>query len=731
MKCFQIEITGQVQGVGFRPHVYRVACALNLTGWVKNTGSGVLLEINGEAADLFVEKLQENLPPLAKISGMTVNNISTNQKPVPRYFEILKSDFTSATTIIGPDTSICDLCLKELFDPNSRFYHYPFLNCMNCGPRLTITKNLPYDRAQTSMHVFSMCAACQNDYSDIHNRRYHAQPTACVKCGPALSLEIENIAKRIHKGEIVAVKGLGGYQLICDANNESSIFALRQRKQREAKPFAMMCADINSIKNIVEVSDSEESHLSSEKRPIVLLRKLNTTALPDNIAPGLSHFGVMLPYTPLHYLLFDCLSQYQLDVLIVTSANSGGNPLLIDDALAIQELKTIADTVVSYNRDIVTRLDDSVLRVVNNNPMFIRRARGYVPMPIQLAHTIPSTLALGGYLKNTFCITRGDEAFVSQHLGDLKNKATIEFFHETLNHLMKFLNVKPERIAHDLHPDFYTTRLSFEFELPIFSIQHHHAHLASVMAEHCIDEPVLGLALDGYGYGENGEAWGGELCLLEGVHFQRIGYFQPLPLPGGDLASHEPWRMAVSVLHVLGKEKDIQKLYADQAGLKTVSEMLKKSLNCPLSSSCGRLFDAASALLGIQSVSHYEGHAAMRLESLVTTPQILSTGWLIEENRFNLLPTLEYLLHCTQPEGANIFHGTLIAGLAEWIVANARRMDVKKIVLSGGCFLNQILTEGLVQALTEKNLIPLLPQILPPNDGGLSLGQAWIAGRIN
>lgn len=734
----RITIIGQVQGVGFRPYAYRIAKQFKLTGWVRNNSAGVVMEVQGQKLNEFISHLTINLPPLAKIDSIYTGNIAIQNE---NEFVIHESELGTAKTKISPDVATCTACLNELFDPRSRFYRYPFLNCTQCGPRLTILYNLPYDRSQTAMAEFPLCAHCRNDYEDPLNRRYHAQPIACAKCGPQLSLSILEISKRIAAGQIVAIKGLGGYQIICDARNEQAISKLRQCKQRVAKPFAVMCANIKSAKSFAEISSEEEQLLISWMRPIVLLKKSQQNNLSETITPGLSHLGIMLPYTPLHYLLFNAftdnsdgsewLTDLQSTVLIVTSANSGENPLFIDDEAAESELENIVDTIVSYNREIVTRADDSVMRIVNSKPLFLRRARGYVPTSVKLAHSIPPTLALGGYLKNTFCITRDDEAFVSQHIGDLKNKTTIEFFHETLNCLLKFLNIKPERIAHDLHPDFYTTRLAREYDIPVFPIQHHHAHLAAVIAEHQIVEPVLGIALDGYGYGENGEAWGGELCVLEDTHFKRIGYLQPLAMPGGEIAAQEPWRMAVAVLHRLGRYDEIQKRYGQQPNLELLMELLTKSIYCPLTSSCGRLFDAASALLGIELVSQYESHAAMKLESLVTQPQTLSNGWRIEENRFNMLPTLAHLLKCDPIEGANVFHGTLIAGLADWISRNAQVTQLTKIVLGGGCFLNKVLTEGLIAVLIKKGLTPFLPHMLPPNDGGICLGQAWIAGRRN
>lgn len=737
LERWKIHFYGQVQGVGFRPHVYRIANELNLTGWVQNNAAGVLTEIQGINLVHFISKLKAQLPPLAKIDHIETKPIPTRANE--NQFIIIESEIGTITTNISPDATVCRHCLEELFNPSSRFYHYPFLNCTQCGPRLSITRRLPYDRSQTSMDTFAFCVECKKNYEEPLDRRYHAQPTACSKCGPQLSLSIDEIAKNIKNGKIVAIKGLGGYQIICDAKNEQAVSTLRQRKNRIAKPFAVMCLNVKSAKNLATINLEEENHIQHWTRPIVLLQKKNQKNLPESIAPGLSHLGVMLPYTPLHYLIFnyfagkpnscEWLDEELAQIFIVTSANLGGNPILINDDAALQALENIADVVVSYNRQIVTRLDDSVLRVVNKKSFFIRRARGFVPTSIQLAQSIPSTLALGSYLKNTFCITRGNEAFVSQHIGDLKNPATIEFFHDTLNQMLTFLDVKPERIAHDLHPDFYTIAFNKEFDLPQFPVQHHHAHLASVAAEHHVEIPALGLALDGYGYGNNGEAWGGELFLLKENHYQRLGHFQPLPLPGGDKAAQEPWRMACSVLHLLHRHDEIHKRYANKAHVELLIEMLEKSLHCPLTSSCGRLFDAASALLGIQDISYYEGHAAMRLESLVTNPSILSDGWIIDGNRISLLPTMKQLLNSSPVEGANLFHGTLIAGLTEWIAEWAQKTKIRTILMSGGCFLNQILTEGLTTALLAKNLLPLLPKNLPPNDGGISLGQAWIVGR--
>ncbi len=738
MKCerLQLLIQGQVQGVGFRPCVYRVATQLHLSGWVQNNASGVLIEIQGILACDFVTHLTANLPPLAKVNHLQLKSIPL--KINEALFEIIESEQGKANTIIAPDTSICSECLQELFEPQSRYFRYPFLNCTHCGPRFSIAQTLPYDRCHTSMEPFPLCQDCKADYINPDNRRYHAQPTACVHCGPQLSLSVEEIAQHILQGRLIAIKGLGGYQIICDARNEHALSTLRERKNRKTKPLALMVANVESAERIVEISEQARILLESAARPIVLLRK-KEESLPDAIAPGLNHLGIMLPYTPLHYLLFnafagntkgcDWLNEFQAMTLVVTSANPGGDPLVIDDHQAEGELHTLVDKIVSYNRQIITREDDSVLRIINDAPMFIRRSRGFVPTPIQLPCAIPPTLAVGGHLKNTFCITRDDEAFVSQHIGSLTNKATIDFFHESLNHLLNFLDVRPERIGHDLHPDFYTTRLAQHYGIPAFAIQHHHAHLASVAAEHGIQHPVLGLVLDGYGYGLQGEARGGELLLLENATFEQLGSFYPLLQPGGEIVSREPWRMAASILHCLGRGSEISTRFSNCTQSQAISSLLDKKINSPGTTSCGRVFDAASALLGIQLMSRYEGHTAMRLESLVTQLQMVPNGWNITDNHFSMLPTLALLSDLDDPvAGANLFHGTLIAGLAAWIKGMCREKGIDMVVLSGGCFLNQILAEGLTKALNELGIHSLLPRALPPNDGGISLGQAWITG---
>lgn len=749
----QILITGQVQGVGFRPHVFRIATKLELTGWVQNNGLGVLIEVQGAQSANFIAELVSQIPPLAYINSVTESHIPSVIDE--QTFIIKNSDTGIIKTIIAPDIGICAACLYELFDVHSHYYLYPFLNCTHCGPRFTITKKLPYDRLNTAMESFPLCSQCSADYYDINNRRYHAQPTACHMCGPKLNYAgdtldlfgglLKKIGALIRGGKIIALKGLGGYQIICDAKNIDTVNRLRINKKRKSKPFALMSLNTVSLKGIVKLDKVQQELLESKERPIVLLPKLDKN-LDNAIAPNLDSYGVMLPSTPLHYLLFytllnepsghKWLTEEQDVLLIVTSANISGEPLICDDEVAINSLKYIVDEIFTYDRHIVSRVDDSIIKVINDKPVFIRRARGFTPSRIKLAHKIPVTLGLGAHLKNTFCLTRDDEAFVSQYIGSLSNKETIDFFQETLQHFLKFLSVTPERIAHDLHPDFYTTHLALDlankYNIESYGVSHHHAHLASVLAEYNIKSPVLGLVLDGYGYGADGGAWGGELLLLENALFEHLGGLAPISMPGGDAAIYEPWRMGASVLYHLGKKEQILERFFRFEHAKYIEQLLDKNINSPLTSSCGRLFDAVSSLLGVTLLSQYEGEAAMRLESLVTKPEILTNGWQEVGGNISFWPLLEFITNLLDPVlGANIFHGTLSRGLAVWINRFANDMNIKIVLLSGGCLVNKFLAEGICRELGRLGIKALLPQKTPVTDGGISLGQAWSAGNIS
>jgi hydrogenase maturation protein HypF len=721
MQRLRIDVGGRVQGIGFRPHVYQLAQRYQLTGWVKNTGDGVVIEVQGADTQAFLTALRCQPPRLANITGMMVESMATVAGEAG--FQIIDSDGKPGLAQMPADMAVCEDCLQELFDPDSRFYLYPFINCTHCGPRYSIIHQLPYDRQHTAMASFPMCDACLVDYHNPHSRRYHAQAIACAQCGPQLSLPVAQVAQQIQAGQIMALKSLGGYQLIADARQPIVVNRLRHSKQRAYKPFAVMMANIAAASQLAAIDDIEQQQLTSVQRPIVLLQ--TTLSYMTHIAPELNRVGVMLPYTPVHHLLFHYLGDDC--VLLVTSANVKGQPLIIDDEQAHIQLTPIADRIVSYNRPIVGRVDDSVIKVIAEQTVFVRRARGFVPDPIELPQAVPPILALGGHLKNSICITRDNEAFVSPHIGNMDNAQTIDVLHDTIDRWLNYLAVTPECIAHDLHPDFYTTQLAQQFGKPTQAISHHHAHLAAVVAEHQLQQACLGLILDGYGYGEQGEALGGELLLYQAPTIEHLGCLRPLPLPGGAQAAKEPWRMGLSVLHQLDRLTDVPARYTHQPLAAQVMTLLQKQLHCPLSSSAGRLFDAASSLLGVCHVNQYEGQAAMQLESLVTAPVILTNGWRRTPPQLDVLPLMAHLLHCEPVIGANVFHGTLAAALADWLLLWARQSCVNLVVLAGGCMVNQPLVTALKAHCQQAGLTVLLPKRLPPNDGGLCLGQAWLA----
>ncbi|MGJ4904146.1 carbamoyltransferase HypF [Bradyrhizobium sp. HKCCYLS2058] len=725
----RLRVRGAVQGVGFRPYVHGLATRHRLGGFVANDADGVLIEVEGDEVADFVAALPRQAPPLARIDDIAVEPIVAD---CSTGFRIAQSTGGRVTTRIVPDAATCDACLAELFDRNSRFHLYPFVNCTHCGPRFTIAERLPYDRASTSMKRFPMCEACRSDYEDPAGRRFHAEAISCPRCGPQLSHGIDDIAAVLANGRIVAIKGLGGYQLLCDARDEQAVQRLRARKQRDGKPFAVMLATVDAATEIAEIDAPARALLEQVARPIVLLRSRQRVA--SSVAPGLSKIGVLLPLAPLHHLIFHALEARRPAAdgpwaVVCTSANPSGEPLLTDNDEARADLADIADLIVTHDRDIVIRADDSVLAVVAGVPRFVRRARGYVPEPIRLARAMPPVLAVGAQLKATVTVTRGDEAFVSQHLGDLDTGPAIRFFEETIAHLTSILDVEPVAIAHDLHPDMASTRFALAHGLPTLPVQHHHAHAASVMAEHGVTSPALALVLDGYGYGSDGGAWGGELLSCDGAGFQRLGHLALLKMPGGDRAAREPWRMAASVLHDIGRGDEIGWRFATQPQARNMPMLLDRA-DAAVTSSAGRLFDAVAGLLGVNTVQSYEGEAAMKLEALVREPATLERGWTIADGVLSLRPLLAHLI-AGDPgavEAAGLFHGTLAEACVDWITSASRATGIGTIVLSGGCFLNAHLAEQIVRGCRSAGLDPLLPRRLPPNDGGLSLGQAWVAG---
>ncbi|CAO3455737.1 carbamoyltransferase HypF [Azospirillum largimobile] len=737
-KRLRIRVRGRVQGVGFRPHVHALARRFGLTGWVLNDPQGVLIEVQGGDTSAFRTALSDEAPPLARIDAVDCETVV----PLPGEdsFTIRHSESAGAVaTGIGPDAAVCSACLAELFDPADRRYRYAFLNCTHCGPRYTITRRLPYDRPQTAMAGFALCPDCMREYKDPADRRFHAQPTACPTCGPRLSHPPEDILAALRAGRIVAIKGLGGFHLACDAMRADAVERLRRVKQRNGKPFALMVANAESAARHVRMDDDERRLLEGVARPIVLLRRrADAPELAPDIAPGLAWLGVMLPYTPLHYLLFHeaagrpdgtgWLREPQDLTLVMTSANPGGEPLAIGNGEARERLAGIADLIVDHDRDIVIRADDSVVRKLAGAPAFLRRGRGHVPEPIRLACPVPPILAVGGHLKATVCVTRGDEAFLSQHIGDLDNAATLGFLEETVAHLLHILGVEPVAVAHDKHPDFQSTRFAERSGLPAIAIQHHHAHVAAVVAEHRIDGPALGLALDGLGLGEGGGSWGGEMLLVDGLRSERLGSLAPLAQPGGDVAARQPWRMAAAALVRMGRADEIVPRFAGHGPAEGVRRMIERGINAPLTSSCGRWFDAACGLLGVRAVAGFEGEAPMALESLVRRPRVAEGAWRIEGGELDLTPLLERLLSVTDAaEGAELFHGTLAAALVGWTLPVLHAHALDRVVLSGGCLMNAVLAEELVAGFRAAGVEALLPRLAPANDGGLSLGQAWAA----
>ncbi len=725
----RIRVTGVVQGVGFRPFVWRLAQELQLAGWVRNDAAGVEIHAEGAGLDRFVDRLKTEAPPLARVDAVTV---AAAGQAGHAGFTICDSAGGRVGTAIGHDTAPCAACLAELFDPKNRRWRHGFITCTHCGPRYTLTRHLPYDRPQTSLAPFPLCPDCAREYADPADRRFHAETTCCPNCGPQLSLlngtgnvlagePIAATLALLQAGRIVAIKGLGGFHLACDARNAQAVTELRQRKQREEKPFAVMVADTEAAARHAKVGAGETALLESPERPIVLLEQL--MELPG-VAPALSEIGLMLPATPIQQMLFHDAPEL---ALVMTSANPHGEPLVIGNTEALERLAGIAAAFLLHDRDIVVRCDDSVRR----GTQFIRRARGYVPCAIKLPGAGPSILAVGGWFKNTVCVMRDDEAFVSQHIGDLDNAAACGFFEETVAHLLHILDVEPECVAHDLHPDFHSSRFAAGLGIPAVGVQHHHAHIAAVCAEHGIEAPVLGLALDGVGLGNDGSAWGGELLRVDGAQCERLGHLAPLGLPGGDVAAREPWRMAAAALHVLGRGDEIAQRFAAEPAAATVATMLARGLNCPPTSSAGRLFDAAAGLLDVRRRANFEGQAAMLLEGLAARHGPLAPlagGWQIVDDQLDLRPLLAALVEAPDRQvAAALFHATLTAALVDWVVRAAQRCGITTVAVAGGCLLNRLLATGLREALPRHGLRFVTAQRLPPNDGGLSLGQAWVA----
>lgn len=749
----EIKITGIVQGVGFRPFVYNLARQNRLSGYVLNNTSGVSIDVEGERSDVdgFLESLRRQPPPRAVIFDVK----STLREPLGyQEFSIRESDGREEKFVpISPEIATCPDCLRELFDTSDRRYRHPFINCTNCGPRFTIVKDVPYDRKFTTMAPFPMCAACRGEYEDPTDRRFHAQPNACPECGPKLTLldadgrpleipDIVNEACRLLKeGKILAIKGIGGYHLACDAQNAEAVSALRARKFREFKPFAVMVRDAETARRLCFVDEEEELLLSGTVRPIVLLNKRPDCPVAEDVAPCQGYHGVMLPYTPLHHLL---LAESGM-ILVMTSGNISSEPIVYRDEEAGRRLKGIADYYIVHNREIHIRTDDSVSRVQRGREVVLRRSRGYVPFPILLSSPFAAQiLGCGAELKNSFCLTRGSYAFMSHHIGDLENLETLTSFEKGIEHFKRIFNIEPTCVAYDLHPDYLSTKYALSLNgPPRIGVQHHHAHIVGCMSENGIDGQVLGVAFDGTGYGTDGKIWGGEFLVADAGGFQRVAHLEYLPLPGGDKAVKEPWRMAASLLYrVYGEamlDLDIGFIGSlDRGRWENVRKMIDRSVNAPLTSSSGRLFDAVSALIGIRNEVYYEGQAAIEMEMAAERAEEGVYPFERERSNETLVILLEPLIRAIvsdiaagvgQGTIASRFHNTMAALILDICLGVKNSGGPGRVALSGGVFQNSLLLEKTIDALESHGFTVYTHRLVPTNDGGIALGQVVVANE--
>ncbi len=735
-------IKGIVQGVGFRPYCFGLAQKYELTGFVLNIGADVLMEIQGEktAVHQFGADLKPYAPPLAKIDRINAQFLPIQEEGG---FQIRASQASNRSDpLISPDVAVCDDCLRELLDPKDRRYRHPFINCTHCGPRLTIIEAVPYDRINTSMRHFPMCDDCRREYEDPTNRRFHAQPIACPKCGPRLKLDPADteLAKsdplsaaidRIKAGRIVAIKGLGGYHLCANALNAQAVNRLRERKNREEKPFALMAKDCQTVAKYCRLNAAEERLLMSRERPIVLLQKSAAAALPDTISPGLDTLGFMLPCTPLHVLLF---AETGLDVLIMTSGNISDDPMIYQDEDSLDKLLSIADDVLSHDREILVRCDDSI---VMGRPQFqfVRKSRGYIPHVLPLRQMSRQTiLGVGAELKNSFCLVYGKSALLSPYIGDLKNWATYQSFRQMLERFISFYGRAPEWIAHDLHPNYLSTIYALESGLICEGVQHHKAHIASVVGENQYQGEVIGVCLDGTGFGEDGTVWGGEFFVGPASKLQRVGRFKPVVQAGGDKAAQDIWRMGLAYLHCAGIHPAAFFTGIAEEDKAIVARMIQTGFNGMLTSSCGRLFDAVAAILGLRTSVAYEAQAAMLLESLANAYETGDYAFDLEmvDNliQVSFAETIRQIVadlnKTTKSNIAAKFHNTLALAIATAVQRIFRQTGIATVALSGGCFQNRHLLTRLL-ALLSKNYKVLTHYHLPANDGGIAFGQVMVA----
>ncbi len=762
----QLRVRGIVQGVGFRPFVYNLARDLGLSGYVLNSSAGVTVEIEGtdECVQKFLDALQHRPPPLALIKEVNVADL----EPLGDADFVIRQSHSEAGefVLVSPDMATCDDCWHDFGDPGNRRFAYPFTNCTNCGPRYTIIQDIPYDRPMTTMSSFRMCELCQAEYEDPANRRFHAQPNACPVCGPALAIAeagsafpdnadykpaaspaiIRKARELLREGKIVAVKGLGGFLLACDAQNDASVRLLRTRKRRSDKPFALMARDLAAVESFCVVSDAERAALLSPRRPIVVLRRRPDANISPAVAPGNNTIGVMLPYTPLHYLLFSDSPDDapQFTALVMTSGNISEEPIVTSNQEAWEGLQAVADWFVFHNRDIYMRTDDSVVRILEGHERVLRRSRGYVPHPVDLGIPLHEILACGAELKNTFCLTKGSYAILSQHIGDLENYETLVFFEETLSNLKKLFRVEPRAVAYDLHPNYMSSR--FALRMPLerkVGVQHHHAHIASCMAENHLSGKVIGVAFDGTGYGTDGKIWGGEFLVADFAGFERRAHLRYVPLVGGDTAVKQPWRMGLSYLRdAFGPGSLPSGLrflhHVPEKQVELVNTLLLRGTNSVATSSCGRLFDAVASLIGLRQEVNFEGQAAIELEMIAQSdveeryPSLVSDG---EPAQLDMRPMIENIvqdLARSKPAGyiAACFHNTIAAAILEVCQSIRKRDQLQRVCLSGGTFQNRYLLRRAVGGLQRDGFEVYLHSLVPPNDGGISLGQAVIANEI-
>jgi hydrogenase maturation protein HypF len=748
----RVRVTGTVQGVGFRPFVYRVATGLGLTGEVSNGAAGVTIDAEGApgALDALVDALRDQPPPLARVTGVVVERGAARGFPG---FRIVASDDGGVVEVpVSVDVGPCDACLAEVADPADRRFGHPFINCTDCGPRYTITRRVPYDRPVTTMAGFPMCAACRTEYEDPGDRRFHAQPVCCPDCGPLLTLTdptgtplaragaaLDEAIRRLDEGAILAVKGVGGFHLAVDAADEAAVAELRRRKSRDDKPFAVLAADVPAAQRLVELDEVTASVLTSPRRPIVLAARRAQAPVAAGVAPGLPELGVMLPPSALHHLLVTGLGR----AVVLTSGNLSDEPIVFTDDEVVSRLGPLVDAVLTHDRPIHIRCDDAVVRAgLSGGPQPVRRSRGYAPEPLPLPRPARrSVLAVGAELKSTVAVATGNSVVVSHHLGDLEHAATHRAFLQAVEHLLHLRDVDPEVVAHDLHPEYLSTKFALDLALPLVGVQHHHAHIASCLAEHGEEGPVVGVAYDGLGWGTDGTAWGGEFLVCDLDGFDRAGHLAPVPLPGGAAAIREPWRMAVSWASAAIEPDRLAPVlspldprWADVAGLVAAPRTLRTT-------SAGRLFDAVAALLGVRSVTTYEGQAAIELEALARrVPASAADDLPVEvretEDRWVLdpAPLVRAVVdaHARGEDPARTaagFHRGLAAGTVEVAAAIARERALDTVALSGGVFQNVRLTELVAMGLEEAGLRVLVHRLVPPNDGGISLGQAAIASR--